>query len=587
MANLKISQLTEDTAPTHDDLIVTVNDPAGTPTSKRSKLSSLFAAMQTWMFGADAGANDTYVVTLSPVPASYVTGQHYRFKANTANTGACTVNFNGLGAKTIKKAAGGITTDLADNDIRAGQWVDVVYDGTNMQMQSQLGNVPSGGSGGVGDVVGPSSATDNALVRYDTTTGKLIQNSTVTLDDTGALTVPEMAAPSTPGAAKVALYAKADGLLYSKDDAGTETLVSGGTGGGGGSYAGVTTGGTGSLDMAQGTKTADEPFIDASVTWNNGSVNFNGIKINTTITTGGAGSKLLDLQVGGTSQVSVKAVSGTTQWALAVPVGSNSRPGLSFQGDDSTGLSYSSNIEFNVGGGVAFRVNGGDIHIIPAGGIEQRNGGPYRWQSSTRILSASNANLRIDGNSDDTHPVSITLGDSGNANGIRLKQDGGSSTATLYVKNSNDTGDRYLVDAGRSFVSAQFDKTNTTLADITGLTSPTLAAGKTYAFEAVLFVDADVVGGSKYAIAGTATATAIKYEVVFISDSANSMVITSRQTALGGSAGQAGTAAGICRISGTITVNAAGTLTVQFAQNAANGTSSVLTMSRFDVRQLN
>src|SRR5688572_15479064 len=42
----------------------------------------------------------------------------------------------------------------------------------------------------------------------------------------------EGAAPGTPSAAQVKLYAKADGLLYSKDDAGTETLVSGGAGGG-------------------------------------------------------------------------------------------------------------------------------------------------------------------------------------------------------------------------------------------------------------------------------------------------------------------------------------------------------------------
>lgn len=40
-------------------------------------------------------------------------------------------------------------------------------------------------SAGVGDVVGPASATDNALVRFDGATGKLIQNSTATLDDTG------------------------------------------------------------------------------------------------------------------------------------------------------------------------------------------------------------------------------------------------------------------------------------------------------------------------------------------------------------------------------------------------------------------
>ncbi|HMF55090.1 MAG TPA: hypothetical protein VK619_01910, partial [Pyrinomonadaceae bacterium] len=93
---------------------------------------------------ADAGASDAYACSLSPAPASYVTGARYRFKANTANTGAATINLNSLGAKAIKKAAGGITTDLADNDIRVGQVVDLVYDGTNMQMQSTLGNAGSG-----------------------------------------------------------------------------------------------------------------------------------------------------------------------------------------------------------------------------------------------------------------------------------------------------------------------------------------------------------------------------------------------------------------------------------------------------------
>lgn len=40
------------------------------------------------------------------------------------------------------------------------------------------------------------------------------------------LTLGERAAPSTPATGYVALYPKTDGLLYSKDDAGTETLVS-------------------------------------------------------------------------------------------------------------------------------------------------------------------------------------------------------------------------------------------------------------------------------------------------------------------------------------------------------------------------
>jgi hypothetical protein len=37
---------------------------------------------------------------------------------------------------------------------------------------------------GTGDVVGPGAATDNGIARYDTTTGKLLQNSAVTIADT-------------------------------------------------------------------------------------------------------------------------------------------------------------------------------------------------------------------------------------------------------------------------------------------------------------------------------------------------------------------------------------------------------------------
>lgn len=41
----------------------------------------------------------------------------------------------------------------------------------------------------------------------------------------------EAAAPGTPAAAVSRIYVKADGLFYSKDDAGVETLMSGGSGG--------------------------------------------------------------------------------------------------------------------------------------------------------------------------------------------------------------------------------------------------------------------------------------------------------------------------------------------------------------------
>jgi hypothetical protein len=101
---------------------------------------------------SDAGANDSYGCSLSPAIVSYTTGQVTWFKAATANTGAATLNLNGLGAKTIKKQK---DTDLADNDIKAGQWVAVQYDGTNFQMLSPVSNA--------GGIAGLSSYTSDGI----------------------------------------------------------------------------------------------------------------------------------------------------------------------------------------------------------------------------------------------------------------------------------------------------------------------------------------------------------------------------------------------------------------------------------------
>lgn len=82
-------------------------------------------------YAVDAQATDTYVVTLSPAASAYTAGMYISFKANTANTGACTVNVNGLGAKSLKR---GVNTDPTDNFIKSGSIVMAIYDGTNFQM---------------------------------------------------------------------------------------------------------------------------------------------------------------------------------------------------------------------------------------------------------------------------------------------------------------------------------------------------------------------------------------------------------------------------------------------------------------------
>ena len=55
--------------------------------------------------------------------------------------------------------------------------------GSGITITNGTGSISIATSGG-GDVVGPASSTDNAIARFDSTTGKIIQNSVVTIADT-------------------------------------------------------------------------------------------------------------------------------------------------------------------------------------------------------------------------------------------------------------------------------------------------------------------------------------------------------------------------------------------------------------------
>lgn len=120
------------------DTALTANSDVKIATQKATKAyvdASVNPTGRSWNeYAADAGSTDAYAITLTGISA-YATGQTFKFKANTANTGACTLNVSALGAKTIKKD---VTTDLATGDILANQDVVVIYDGTNMQLVSGL-----------------------------------------------------------------------------------------------------------------------------------------------------------------------------------------------------------------------------------------------------------------------------------------------------------------------------------------------------------------------------------------------------------------------------------------------------------------
>ncbi len=134
----------------------------------------------------------------------------------------------------------------------------------------------------------------------------------------------------------------------------------------------------------------------------------------------------------------------------------------------------------------------------------------------------------------------------------------------------------YLVDHIESTLNCvttvQFDKTNSgSYSNITGLAA-TLVAGATYAFRAVLSVTSGASGGVACALGGTATATSITATgMVYNGTTLGSSQKTTSATGAVGS--YTGVATNVV-IEGAIVVNAAGTLTIRFAQNVSDGTTS-------------
>lgn len=88
-------------------------------------------------YAVASNSGNAFSLSLTPGISTYTPGMIINFKVTSAISGAATLNVNGLGAKSIKKQ---VTNDLAANDIVSGQLVSVIYDGTNFQMLSQLGN---------------------------------------------------------------------------------------------------------------------------------------------------------------------------------------------------------------------------------------------------------------------------------------------------------------------------------------------------------------------------------------------------------------------------------------------------------------
>ena len=214
--------------PTYADVILV--DPEN---KKPAKFNPIWL---NWFLGltqnlTPGGAGSGTVTDVSVITANGLAGS----VANSATTPAITLSTTITGllkgnGTAISAAASG--TDYAPptsgTSILYGNGSGGFYNvtiGTGVSFVA--GTLSAAGSGG--DVVGPASATDNAVARFDGTTGKLIQNSVVTISDTGATTGVTTLGASTSVTTPIVQASNSAGLSL-KNASGT-TQMSVGAGG--------------------------------------------------------------------------------------------------------------------------------------------------------------------------------------------------------------------------------------------------------------------------------------------------------------------------------------------------------------------
>jgi hypothetical protein len=160
-------------------------DPAAVNDSARQEMARIaeFRDDITGTITAGGSAN-ALTVTANSGFTTLANGRMVAFIAAIDNTGAATLAVNGLAAKSIRK----MDTTSGDVPLTGGE---IQAGGVYVALYNAAMNGLAGGwmlvNPTFNAMAGPSSAADNAITRFDGTSGKLVQNSSATISDTGDL----------------------------------------------------------------------------------------------------------------------------------------------------------------------------------------------------------------------------------------------------------------------------------------------------------------------------------------------------------------------------------------------------------------
>ena len=175
---------------------------AGTVASDAARLDQVQGGAATFI---TVTGTDTLTGTVVPALSAYATGNQFSFLVANTNTGAVTINVDGIGSKAITRTG---TTALVAGDMVAGQAVEIIYDGTRFQLVNgnSFTNLKVSGTLGVTGVATftaqpiVSSLTAALPVFTDASKGLVSNTMTgtgnVVMSTNAVLTTPALGTPS-------------------------------------------------------------------------------------------------------------------------------------------------------------------------------------------------------------------------------------------------------------------------------------------------------------------------------------------------------------------------------------------------------